>query len=419
MKTRILNHFRSLLRQPLEPILHLTRYRMVVIGLFFIIGHSIFWYLWSYAYPKDHESGLLRLLFIIGAVPFLTLTAQDVTDKWYWKAYLPMYFISYAPIFLVWTSMMSVQPVNLVTAMCVAVLLVYQIMDWRLATAATAFAMLAILEVAPSMPVNGSNGLSGFSLVQISIVWAAAFLLGVSTAAQRMLKLNTTLQAIGVMAHELRTPLASAAMLTSAVRGARPHEVAHLADRIDMAIKNIHYQIDSQIVNVQLLDLRPGTDTLSACALIQNAIDNYPFRSERERMTVAVVNTQDFLFVGSARLFTQVIQNLLKNALFAIQKAGRQMATGDITFTIFARGTRGVIAVQDLGPGIPEEARRSIFDAFYSSKNNYSSGLGLAFCYQAVTADGGKIYLKDQSRGEPGATFLIEMPLASESIKKS
>lgn len=419
MRTGIINHFRSLLRQPLEPILHLTRYRLVVIGLFSIIGHCIFWYMWSYVSPNSHESSLVRLLFIIGAIPFLTLTAQDVTDKWQWKIYIPMYILAYAPTFLVWTSMMQVRPGSLVTAMCVAVLIIYQVIDWRVATAATAVAMIAIVETAPMMPVNGPNGLSGSSLVQISVVWAAAFLLGVSTAAQRMLRLNATLQAIGVMAHELRTPLASAVMLTSAVRGARPHDIAPLADRIDMAIKNIHYQIDSQIVNAQLLDLKRGNELISASAVVQNAIDNYPFRSERERMTVAIINSDDFVFVGSARLFTQVIQNLLKNALFAVQKAGRQMMPSDITFTIYTNGSRGVIAVKDLGPGIPEEARRSIFDAFYSSKNNYSSGLGLAFCYQAVTADGGKISLKDLAFGETGATFIIEMSRLSESGKNA
>lgn len=418
MRSEIINHFRSLLRQPLEPILHLTRYRLVVIGLFSIIGNFIFWYLWSYVSPRDHESSLLRLLFIVGAIPFLTLTPQDVTDKWRWKTYIPMYIIAYAPAFMVWSSMMRVSPGDLVTATCVAVLLLYQIMDWRVATAAAATAMLAIVEIAPMMPVNGSNGLSGSSLVQISVVWAAAFLLGVSTAAQRMLRLNATLQAIGVMAHELRTPLASAVMLTSAVRGARPHEIAPLADRIEMAIKNIHYQIDSQIVNAQLLDLKPGTEVISASAVIQNAIDNYPFRSERERLAVSVINTQDFVFIGSARLFTQVIQNLLKNALFAVQKAGRQLAASDITFTVFTTGTRGVIVVTDKGPGIPESARRSIFDAFYSSKNNYSSGLGLAFCYQAVTADGGKIFLEEQRPNEQGATFIIEMPMVLQSSKR-
>ena len=71
------------------------------------------------------------------------------------------------------------------------------------------------------------------------------------------------------------------------------------------------------------------------------------------------------------------------------------------------------VAVQDQGPGIPEEHCDRIFDKFgqvkaKEDKCKYSTGLGLTFCKLAVEAHGGKIGVKSK-RGE-GSTFWFSLP---------
>ena len=53
-----------------------------------------------------------------------------------------------------------------------------------------------------------------------------------------------------------------------------------------------------------------------------------------------------------------------------------------------------MVRIADDGPGIPDEAKKKVFDMFYSGANRVadsrrSLGLGLALCKSIVTAHGG------------------------------
>ena len=55
--------------------------------------------------------------------------------------------------------------------------------------------------------------------------------------------------------------------------------------------------------------------------MVREAVDNYPYRSSRERESVRLQVHSDFLFEGSHALFLQVIDNLMKNALRSLAAA--------------------------------------------------------------------------------------------------
>jgi signal transduction histidine kinase len=66
--------------------------------------------------------------------------------------------------------------------------------------------------------------------------------------------------------------------------------------------------------------------------------------------------------------------------------------------------------VIDDGPGIAEEARRHLFDPFYTTKPpGKGTGLGLNIAYRLVTRYRGTIAV-DGRLGE-GATFTIRFPV--------
>jgi two-component system, NtrC family, nitrogen regulation sensor histidine kinase NtrY len=73
----------------------------------------------------------------------------------------------------------------------------------------------------------------------------------------------------------------------------------------------------------------------------------------------------------------QVLVNVCKNALEAI---GRQ---GSLTVRIGRKGTRPFVAIEDSGPGIPDDVRAHLFTPFFSTKEN-GQGLGLTLVQEIL-----------------------------------
>ena len=76
-----------------------------------------------------------------------------------------------------------------------------------------------------------------------------------------------------------------------------------------------------------------------------------------------------------------------------------------------------VLTVADSGPGVPEEAQASIFNAFVSQKEG-GMGMGLAICRSIVEAHHGRIdVIRDPDLG--GARFVIWLPLTTPPANAS
>ncbi len=102
----------------------------------------------------------------------------------------------------------------------------------------------------------------------------------------------------------------------------------------------------------------------------------------------------------------QVLINLLHNAYEAVFPL-----TGLRTVRINLLSVEDQIEVEiaDNGPGIAPELRSSLFEAFYSTKEN-GMGMGLAISRTIVEAHHGEILISDNEAG--GASFIIRLPAA-------
>ena len=89
-----------------------------------------------------------------------------------------------------------------------------------------------------------------------------ALVLGISSSNLRREQLNYTLGTMGIMAHELRTPLATMSLIGDAVRNDASHgsengqALEQLAARLHTLVRNMNHQIDTQIANARLMRLR-------------------------------------------------------------------------------------------------------------------------------------------------------------------
>lgn len=101
----------------------------------------------------------------------------------------------------------------------------------------------------------------------------------------------------------------------------------------------------------------------------------------------------------------QALVNLLTNALEAVAPK-----TGVITVRTryLPEGNEAQITVSDNGPGIAPERHEEVFAAFWSTKGQRGTGLGLAVTRKIIQEHGGDVTL-ESSVGE-GATFTITLP---------
>jgi signal transduction histidine kinase len=101
----------------------------------------------------------------------------------------------------------------------------------------------------------------------------------------------------------------------------------------------------------------------------------------------------------------RVFDNLVKNALEAMQGKGRQ---GRLTISTEYDGGSVSITVEDTGTGIKARDVEKIFEPFFTNKAN-GSGLGLTLAAQVVKAHGGTITCR--TREPRGTCFIITLPI--------
>jgi signal transduction histidine kinase len=109
-----------------------------------------------------------------------------------------------------------------------------------------------------------------------------------------------------------------------------------------------------------------------------------------------------FLFLTDRNRLTQIITNLLNNAI-------KHTTEGFIRFGYEIKDTEVYFFVKDSGEGIPENKLDTIFGRFVQlDEMNRGVGLGLAICKGLVTQMGGTIGVI--SKLKEGSTFYFHLP---------
>lgn len=137
---------------------------------------------------------------------------------------------------------------------------------------------------------------------------------------------------------------------------------------------------------------------------VQHMMDYMKRRATDRVIFESHFNAADELILQlSPQLFDWVIENLLKNALDAME------GKGTIAVTIHNESNRAVIDVSDSGKGIPRSQWRRIFKPGFTTKKR-GWGLGLSLSKRIVEQyHKGELFVKHSEPGK-GTTFRIVLP---------
>ncbi len=218
---------------------------------------------------------------------------------------------------------------------------------------------------------------------------------------------------LGVVAHELRAPLAVIKGFTTLLLDYDERldaaERRQMLAEIDAATERMHELVDSllDLTRLQAGMLAVRREAVDLAAVLRQAVAEATARHPARTFPLEVPPTLPVI-QGDARRLGQVVQNLLDNAV------RYSPADGPVAVRAWRAADGGVaFAVTDRGIGIPPEHHDRIFAPFYRVPEGAMGevngcGLGLAICRGLVEAHGGSITVDSQPGA--GATFTVRLP---------
>ena len=148
--------------------------------------------------------------------------------------------------------------------------------------------------------------------------------------------------------------------------------------------------------------------------LFQSVVAHLDRRAAEHHISVHLEDAT-LMAAMNARLIQRVIINIMNNAIQYTPKES------NIELSAVKKGNVVQISVTDDGPGIPDDAKRHLFDLFYTAGQGKADcqrglGLGLNLCQSIVAMHGGKIDVLDHMPA--GTTFQFTLPLVSAEEMK-
>ena len=225
---------------------------------------------------------------------------------------------------------------------------------------------------------------------------------------QEMLNRHQRLSAMGEMvarlAHQIRTPLASAMLYVSHLN--KPQcdapTKSHYADKILLGLRQLERMVNDMLVFARGGEFTP--ETVSVDALLDELKQVLEPQLQQYAGNISIINnTAACMVEGSRDMLMGALLNLSTNAM---QACGEGV---DLKIEISAADTDSIeILISDNGPGIDAEIQKKIFEPFFTTRSG-GTGLGLAVVRAVIQGHQGDIHVRS-SPGQ-GATFFLKLPI--------
>lgn len=212
---------------------------------------------------------------------------------------------------------------------------------------------------------------------------------------------------VAEVVHDFKSPISTivlelavldAALVSSDVRG----RLARVSRNVAYINRLVHELLDASVCDGGVLQLRTRHTDLQQIleSIVHRAV------STRDRPRVRLIAPHQLWADVDAFRIERVVCNLLDNALrYSPEDAA-------VTVRLERRGNDVRVSVADGGPGLTDERKRGLFDAFgrrASGTEAEGHGIGLFVSKRIVEAHGGSLAV-DSTPGV-GSTFFFDLPL--------
>jgi len=215
--------------------------------------------------------------------------------------------------------------------------------------------------------------------------------------------------AVARIAHDLRSGLATAQLLTERLTTSDDPRVRQIAPRLEKAIERAGALAQATLRFGKADETPPALEEINVTAALAEAAEEAlaPFAAIEWRAppndAAAVRADPDHLH--------RIFANILRNAAQALTAQPDRASSGVIAATVSTIGPVVLVRIVDDGPGLPEKVRARLFEPFGGTTRSDGAGLGLAIARELARAQGGEINLV--ASGPEGTAFEVRLPRAT------
>ncbi len=255
--------------------------------------------------------------------------------------------------------------------------------------------IIGVLELTtPKKSVNPDR----FTLVLLSVssIETALTQIAADRAEERVKNMSNI---VATSVHDLKNPLSIIQALTKlGNKRAESAQSKEYFNRINKQTK----QLTSLLNNILLVSEPEEFSFLSPSKILNNVIDDLRPLADTHNIKIDYKNNNKVKIRIRKKVFARAMYNIIINAIHCIE------GDGYITVNILDELKNILIKVEDNGPGVSEDIRDNLFQAFISKRDG-GTGLGLYMVYQTIThVHQGKIWF--ETKKNVGTTFYITIP---------
>jgi signal transduction histidine kinase len=218
------------------------------------------------------------------------------------------------------------------------------------------------------------------------------------------------------VSHELRSPLMTLAASVEVMQSRRDEMPERAQAALDLLVDDLarFHQLVEDLLEISRYDagsVRLVLDEVDAAEFVRQALT---FSSDPDVPVLVDPRAEGVLLRIDKRRIAQVVANLIDNARAYAGGASAvkvEVPPGEPDPPGSVR-----IAVEDRGPGVPDDERELIFQRFARGSNagrrgrGEGTGLGLALVGEHVRLHGGSVWVEPRADGGDGARFVVTLP---------
>jgi two-component system sensor histidine kinase FlrB len=229
-------------------------------------------------------------------------------------------------------------------------------------------------------------------------------------ATQLELQRHQRLSAMGEMAaglaHQLRTPLATALLYAAHLGKANLPETERMrfAEKVLARLRYLEHLIQDMLMFVK--GETAGQESIPVSSLLADLQQVIEPQLAPNLKLIVSDHSGGATLLGSRKALTGALLNLLENAMQACHEGGTIRLTGNCV------QQEAILSVADDGAGIDPSVQERLFEPFFTTRGD-GTGLGLAIVRGVTEAHGGKVELI--STAGKGSEFLVHLPLGARS----